>query len=60
MGAFYFPFQARKYKADRILFPRGYRPLFYRGKDTVIITINPSFMINIFRRIKPGGKMPTS
>ena len=34
---FIVPFQARKYKADRILFPRGYRPLFYRGKDTVII-----------------------
>lgn len=34
---FLVPFQARKYRADRILFPRGYRPLFYRGKDTVII-----------------------
>lgn len=34
---FIVPFQAGKYKADRILFPRGYRPLVYRGKDTVII-----------------------
>lgn len=34
---FLVPHQARKYRADRILFPRGYRPLFYRGKDTVII-----------------------
>lgn len=24
-------------KADRVLFPRGYRPLWYQGKDTVII-----------------------
>ena len=28
---------AAKYQADRILFPRGYRPLFYRGKDTILI-----------------------
>ncbi len=28
---------ARKVGADRILFPRGFRPLFYRGKDTIII-----------------------
>ena len=28
---------AKKEGADRILFPRGYRPLFYRGKDIVII-----------------------
>ena len=34
---FLVPGKARKYGADRILFPRGYRPLFYRGKDTVII-----------------------
>lgn len=34
---FLVPGQARKYGADRILFPRGYRPLFYRGRDTVII-----------------------
>lgn len=29
--------EARKRKADRILFPRGFRPLFYTGKDTIII-----------------------
>ncbi len=34
---FLVPGQARRYGADRILFPRGYRPAFYRGKDTVII-----------------------
>lgn len=34
---FLVPIQARIYRADRILFPRGYRPLFYRGRDTVII-----------------------
>ena len=34
---FLVPGKARKYRADRILFPRGYRPLFYKGKDTVII-----------------------
>lgn len=34
---FLVPFAARKYRADRILFPRGYRPLFFRGKDTIII-----------------------
>lgn len=28
---------ARRYHADRILFPRGYRPLVYRGKDTIIV-----------------------
>ena len=28
---------AKKYKADRLLFPRGFRPLFYRGKDTIIV-----------------------
>lgn len=27
----------KKYKGDRILFPRGYAPLFFRGKDTIII-----------------------
>ena len=28
---------AGKYHADRILFPRGFRPLVYHGKDTIII-----------------------
>lgn len=28
---------ARREGADRILFPRGYRPLFYRGKDVIIV-----------------------
>lgn len=28
---------AKQYGADRILFPRGFRPLFYGGKDTIII-----------------------
>ncbi len=28
---------ARQYHADRILFPRGYRPFVYAGKDTIII-----------------------
>lgn len=27
----------KKYKGDRILFPRGYAPLFFKGKDTIII-----------------------
>lgn len=27
----------RKYKADRVLFPRGYAPLFFKGRSTVII-----------------------
>lgn len=34
-------FQVKRYmkscKGDRILFPRGYAPLFFRGKDTIII-----------------------
>ncbi len=29
--------EAKKLGADKILFPRGYRPLFYSGKDTIII-----------------------
>ncbi|MCH4034661.1 MAG: glycosyltransferase family 4 protein [Lachnospiraceae bacterium] len=28
---------ARQYHADRILFPRGYRPFVYSGKDAIII-----------------------
>lgn len=28
---------AKRFKADRILFPRGYRPLIYSGKDTIIV-----------------------
>ncbi|HJA92888.1 MAG TPA: glycosyltransferase family 4 protein [Candidatus Eisenbergiella merdipullorum] len=31
------PFAVRKAGGDRVLFPRGYRPLFYRGKDVIII-----------------------
>lgn len=27
----------RKYKGDRVLFPRGYAPLFFKGRDTIII-----------------------
>ena len=27
----------KKYNGDRVLFPRGYAPLFYGGKDTIII-----------------------
>lgn len=27
----------RKYQADRVLFPRGYAPLFFKGKATIII-----------------------
>lgn len=27
----------KKYKGDRVLFPRGYAPLFFNGKDTIII-----------------------
>ncbi|MGN0377068.1 MAG: glycosyltransferase family 4 protein [Suilimivivens sp.] len=27
----------KKYMGDRILFPRGYAPLFFKGKDTIII-----------------------
>ena len=34
---FLVPFAARRFQADRLLFPRGYRPLFYRGKEIVII-----------------------
>ena len=29
--------EANRLGADRVLFPRGYRPLFYTGKDTIII-----------------------
>lgn len=29
--------KARSCHADRILFPRGFRPLWYRGRDTIII-----------------------
>lgn len=31
------PVWAKKYHADRILFPRGYRPLFCSVKDTIIV-----------------------
>ncbi len=27
----------KKYNGDRVLFPRGYAPLYFRGRDTVII-----------------------
>ncbi len=27
----------RRYQADRVLFPRGYRPLVYHGDDTIIV-----------------------
>ena len=27
----------KKYQPERVLFPRGYAPLFYKGKDTIII-----------------------
>lgn len=27
----------KQYKGDRILFPRGYSPMFFKGKDTIII-----------------------
>ena len=30
-------YAARREGADRILFPRGYRPLFYRGRDVIIV-----------------------
>lgn len=29
--------EAARFQADRILFPRGFRPLIYRGQDTIII-----------------------
>ena len=29
--------EAERFHADRILFPRGFRPLIYRGNDTIII-----------------------
>ena len=29
--------EAARFQADRILFPRGFRPLVYRGQDTIII-----------------------
>lgn len=34
---FLVPGQIRKQKGDRVLFPRGYRPLNYHGKDTIIV-----------------------
>ena len=52
-------FAAKRYSAERVLFPRGFRPLVYKGKDTVLIHDLIPFYYNqhypgFFNRLENG------